>query len=275
MWLPPRPLTAAERERHHRLQRCGGEREREPPLLATAPSAHRGCPRRWRWSPHAARRLARNPTSAVMIGPARVGRQLLMLSESSDDDGDSSADDAVLSRAVGPAPPWAVPPPRVAPAGMIVSAAHVLERLRDEAAHFPPAHRHLSKHCKHARGDSPPVAVTLGAIRNYASADCCLSDATRRFRGLTAMLTAFARGAIEAGSGGAVAHFTTVQVNRNCRMKMHKDANNAGPSLAIALGDFRGGALYVARRGDLDLRERWVAYDGNASHCTRAFTGER
>ena len=48
-----------------------------------------------------------------------------------------------------------------------------------------------------------------------------------------------------------------------------------GPSLAIALGAFTGGALHVAERGDLDLHDRWESYDGAAPHCTRPWEGER
>jgi len=151
------------------------------------------------------------------------------------------------------------------------TARSILGLLQREAASFPPARRHLSRRpC----GDSPPVAVTLGATA-YANGRPALSKATRRHVALTRALCAFARDAIARGRGGAVGTFTSVQVNRNCRMRLHTDHGNQGPSLAIALGAFTGGALHVAERGDLDLHDRWESYDGAAPHCTRPWEGER
>ena len=45
------------------------------------------------------------------------------------------------------------------------------------------------------------------------------------------------------------------------------DRNNVGPSQGIALGDFSGGALWVADQGSLDTHGRW-------SHGARGARGQ-
>ena len=192
----------------------------------------------------------------------------------------------------------------------------ILGLLRVAAPHFPMARRHLKRRKGHrcaasANGgsnrsnqDREARAVTLGAVRPRAAPDAglVLSIATREHRALTIALCAFANEAISRGQrrggghtagtehrdrrarsddecGGvavSVARFTTIQINLNCEMCMHRDGQNVGPSLAIALGDLGGdggGAVWIDGRGDIDAHSRWVEYDGTTPHCTRPWSG--
>ena len=169
----------------------------------------------------------------------------------------------------------------------------ILTLLRCMAVKFPSASRAELMHTKQC-GNSPPVAVTLGAVAHVQSCPC-MSLATRQFPGLARSLCALGRGAIARGHSGPISSFTTIQVvsigvtwedcvvlifvalqvNLNCRMKLHVDKSNSGPSFAIALGNFTGGALFVSKRGDLDVHNRWVVYDGNTPHRPRRWVGER
>ena len=68
---------------------------------------------------------------------------------------------------------------------------------------------------------------------------------------------------------------TSVQVNRmedarGCAA-LHCDANNAGPSLIIGLGAYKGGELWVDKRGALDVKRTWHRFDGTDAHATLPF----
>ena len=217
------------------------------------------------------RRFARRPASALPQSAAAAvvaarGRGHVMLSSSEDDDGSSHSEGSSEDSAYGARRHrrrrrrGLKLPPRLPPGTSPPTAERVLELLRVAAREFAPACRHLNR--RHPCGDSPPVAVTLGAT-SHANTAPRLSEATRRHAKLTQTLCAFATDAISRGLGGSVATFTTIQVNRNCRMKFHCDRNNEGPSLAIALGDFEGGDLYVAKRGALDLHNRWQVWNAD------------
>lgn len=69
--------------------------------------------------------------------------------------------------------------------------------------------------------------------------------------------------------------FTSIQVNFDYAAKRHVDANNLGPSLATALGEFTGGKLQLDGSDDLDMRNKWVIFNGNTPHSVRPFQGER
>jgi len=92
--------------------------------------------------------------------------------------------------------------------------------------------------------------------------------------------------------------YTCIQVNKNVTTKMHADKRNCGPSKIICLGDYQGGRLWYHdevgpdeavvpegvkrgkyKEGDvlkgsfIDVKEKWVHFDGNKLHSTEAFTG--
>jgi hypothetical protein len=84
--------------------------------------------------------------------------------------------------------------------------------------------------------------------------------------------------------------FTSINVNYAYAAKLHRDRNNAGPSLIIALGDFAGGALKYYPDDDgktkldqlptelskpLDIKGKLTLFDGNRGHSVEDFTGDR
>eukprot|EP01050_Picozoa_sp_SAG11_P010265 SAG11_NODE_1019_length_6159_cov_23.425248_5_plen_999_part_00 len=76
---------------------------------------------------------------------------------------------------------------------------------------------------------------------------------------------------------------TCIQVNKNVPCKLHVDGNNLGPSYIIGLGDYRhspeecyGGCVWIEGRGPVDIKNKWVHFDGNIPHATVSpYTGTR
>jgi len=81
----------------------------------------------------------------------------------------------------------------------------------------------------------------------------------------------------------------SISLNFDYGAAVHRDGNNAGPSLARALGDFSGGALcywpdddgttslkHLPNRAEvLDTKAGFVLFDGLRAHAVQDFTGER
>lgn len=75
--------------------------------------------------------------------------------------------------------------------------------------------------------------------------------------------------------------FSSICVNYNVSCAKHCDANNAGPTYIVGLGDYCGGALRVHRcdgraARDVDIKNRWLCFDAaKQPHETLPFIGER
>ena len=70
--------------------------------------------------------------------------------------------------------------------------------------------------------------------------------------------------------------FTSITMNYNYNSKLHRDAMHIGGcSRIIALGDFRGGHLWLEDSGSVDIRNRWLDFDGRKLHKTEPHIGER
>lgn len=84
--------------------------------------------------------------------------------------------------------------------------------------------------------------------------------------------------------------FTSININRGYAGKLHRDANNFGPSMIRALGKFTGGELNYwpsdPKRGPLealspkpdlsvDISKNLLMFDGNRGHSVNNFRGER
>ncbi len=83
-----------------------------------------------------------------------------------------------------------------------------------------------------------------------------VSEDTRATEALCRILCRFIRG--EHGPpGGASFPFTSIQLNSRYASKRHVDANNAGHSMIIGLGDYEGGLLDVDGIGQLDVKRTW------------------
>lgn len=59
------------------------------------------------------------------------------------------------------------------------------------------------------------------------------------------------------------------------RMTLHRDRNNRGESLIIALGNYSGGGLWVAGSGEFDIHDKFMKFDGNIPHGPLPSKGER
>jgi hypothetical protein len=101
--------------------------------------------------------------------------------------------------------------------------------------------------------------------------------------------------------GDPPSSFTSVCVNVDYAAELHVDGRNAGSSTVLGLGDYEGGALWVAdEEGDVafvvtdeqvtglslrpgvfllgrsyDVRRRWTTVDGAAPHRVEPFSGRR
>merc|ERR1711964_796584 len=64
-------------------------------------------------------------------------------------------------------------------------------------------------------------------------------------------------------------------VNKNSASALHVDGSNMGPSLIHGLGDYASGELYVHDQGKLDVKGKWITFDGNIPHMTCPYTGTR
>lgn len=83
---------------------------------------------------------------------------------------------------------------------------------------------------------------------------------------------------------------TSMSLNKGYAAKLHRDGRNAGPSVAVAVGDFTGGRLKYWPSDDgrmdlevlrtrpnkiLDTKNAPVIFDGNLGHEVETFDGER
>lgn len=69
-------------------------------------------------------------------------------------------------------------------------------------------------------------------------------------------------------------NYTHITLNKNIVCKPHVDKYNTSPSLAIALGEYTGGLLYV-KDVPYNIRYSPIIFSGNDLHWTDACDGER
>lgn len=84
--------------------------------------------------------------------------------------------------------------------------------------------------------------------------------------------------------------WTSLNINKDYAGKLHRDANNFGPSMIAAFGDFTGGKLNYFPDDDratpleqvqkqnsesLDLSKGLALFNGNSAHCVDSFKGNR
>tara|TARA_R110000765_G_C18669336_1_gene577907 strand:- start:153 stop:656 length:504 start_codon:yes stop_codon:yes gene_type:complete len=75
--------------------------------------------------------------------------------------------------------------------------------------------------------------------------------------------------------------FTSIQFNRNHKMKKHKDGNNVGVSYIIGLGNYLDGELKIwDLTGEytkiVDIKDKFYKFDGSKHyHETQDFIGDR
>uniref|UniRef100_A0A061R8C8 Uncharacterized protein n=1 Tax=Tetraselmis sp. GSL018 TaxID=582737 RepID=A0A061R8C8_9CHLO len=145
-----------------------------------------------------------------------------------------------------------------------VDAPAVLEALR--GTRFP---RSNSRKSVMPEGTEYIEAFCLGLVGSRWPQ---VSEDTSSVEGLCRLLCRFIRGPNGPVNGDSFP-FTSIQVNSKYASKRHVDANNAGYSMIIGLGDYEGGFLDVDGVGELDVKGKWHRFDGNIPHCTTPVRG--
>ncbi|CAK0814276.1 unnamed protein product, partial [Prorocentrum cordatum] len=148
-------------------------------------------------------------------------------------------------------------------------------------------------------GQDSIKAMCLGMVKPYFS-PVTASRRTRLLPNVTKLCTKFLRRQPDADRGGFM--YTSIQLNYNYNAKMHVDKNNHGPSYIIGLGSYTKGGLWIydpngtdfqkvtvsklpgyphLREGDMapgfvvDIKDRWLRFDGTIPHMALDFEGTR
>jgi len=124
--------------------------------------------------------------------------------------------------------------------------------------------------------DRPNIGVkedvhgfVLGTVDSRAGTNQ-LSNQTQARPNLVISLNRFMAWHLEQ-TGDKDFEWTTIQLNLNTQCDVHVDANNMGPSKIIGLGDYRGGDLWVKDLGAVDIKDRFLEFDGRKAHATMPF----
>lgn len=140
-------------------------------------------------------------------------------------------------------------------------------------------------------GQGYVLSDTIGLVSNYKG---CVSVvmATTEYLAFTQVLTGWLKDHMPDGLKNKAFTYTSININANYAGKLHRDSNNAGPSLIHAFGSFTGGALNYWADDDkakgpvekmclpgkcatIKLDKQLLMFDGNRGHSVQAFKGER
>ena len=123
------------------------------------------------------------------------------------------------------------------------------------------------------KGQESIEAFTLGKVRAYHQKIMVNSTHNKRFPQLLELL----KEAVKEFDPDFT--FTTIQINKNVLTSPHKDRNNVGLSLALSLGDFKGGGIEQFNDDGtstlIDTKNKFQYQDGSKLHRTLPFEGER
>jgi len=130
---------------------------------------------------------------------------------------------------------------------------------------------------------------TIGLIKMSTCERTLLTVGTKRYPEFTMLITNWLRSRmpeeIKQDFG-----YTSININKNYAGRLHRDGNNAGPSLIKAFGDFHGGELNYwpsdnkklpleefdeSEKVMLNIKSNLLLFDGNRGHYVNAFQGER
>lgn len=130
---------------------------------------------------------------------------------------------------------------------------------------------------------------TIGLIKMSTCERTLVTCGTKRYPEFTLLLTKWLKDNMPAEFEKEFA-YTSININKNYAGRLHRDGNNAGPSLIKAFGDFRGGELNYwpeddkkleldkfdqKKRISLDIKKNLMLFDGNRGHYVNDFQGER
>ncbi len=148
-----------------------------------------------------------------------------------------------------------------------------LQSIKWEKNHYRPnvsgLNEELTKKYKRNYGH-PCYSYTFGLIRPWSSPkdEKVLSNVAKKYPKLYQLLKDYIK------ELDPTFEYTHITANKNIVCQRHTDKYNKTPSLAIGLGDYTGGLLYVNEIGH-DIRYKPLIFHGNQEHYTDAFEGER
>ena len=135
-------------------------------------------------------------------------------------------------------------------------------------------------------GASFVFSDTLGLVRSRTGR-ICITSITRRNTHALRLFSAWLR-AVRPDEKEFP--FTSISINCNYAARIHRDGNNAGPSMTASFGQFRSGRLRYWPDDDgstplehlqeedcsiVDSSESLVLFCGNRAHAVETFVGER
>jgi len=130
---------------------------------------------------------------------------------------------------------------------------------------------------------------TVGLIKMSTCERTLLTVGTKRYPEFTLLITKWLRDRMPE----EIKHnfgYTSININKNYAGRLHRDGNNAGPSLIKAFGEFCGGDLNYWPSDDkklpledfdesnkvtINIQNNLLLFDGNRGHCVNSFQGER
>jgi len=130
---------------------------------------------------------------------------------------------------------------------------------------------------------------TVGLIKMSTCERTLVTVGTKRYPEFTRVISKWLKSRLPAELQQSFA-FTSVNINKNYAGRLHRDGNNAGPSVIKAFGDFKGGELNYWPSDDkktaledfdhkqkvtVNLKDNMLLFDGNRGHYVNPFKGER
>jgi len=138
-------------------------------------------------------------------------------------------------------------------------------------------------------GEAFVYSDTIGLIKQSVCERTLLTVGTRRYAEFTQLISKWLSARLPDALQGKFG-FTSVNINKNYAGKLHRDGNNAGPSLIKAFGDFIGGELNYwpsddkktpledfdhSKKVTVNIKDNLLLFDGNRGHYVNNFHGER
>jgi len=142
------------------------------------------------------------------------------------------------------------------------------------------------------KGSNFVFSDTIGLVANYRGC-VSVSQATIEYTAFTQVIAGWLRDHMPDPFKKTPFCFTSININANYAGRLHRDANNEGPSLIKAFGKFSGGTLNYWADDDksagpvekrclpgeqtdtIDLGKQLLMFDGNRGHSVEPFQGER
>merc|ERR1719491_663262 len=130
----------------------------------------------------------------------------------------------------------------------------------------------------------------IGLIKMSTCERTLLTVGSKRYPEFTQLITRWLRDRMPAQFKDQEFTYTSVNINKNYGGKLHRDGNNAGPSIIQAFGKFTGGQLNYWPSDDkkqpledftdkakvtVNIKDNLLLFDGNRGHCVSGFKGER